>query len=323
MRLLPESANSCDLPTFICIGAEKCGTTALYDELKLHPDIYMSPIKETNFFSTDTVVENFRSDYIQHELRKSLDLDDYFSASPLPEIWGAYIKEESHYLNLFSDGKPFAARGEISNSYFYSETAAQNISDTLPAARIILILRNPVHRAYSQYRAMVRDGRTTKDCLIDEILHDQKFTDRRWGSCHGYIDHGLYSTQLERLFATIDRSRIKVVISEEFFLDRESILNEILQFISVNNIIDKDVIHNRNRSIAPRNAKFIRWLTKTGIKSHLSSVVPVNLRSGLKKLFYSEERQSISNAEYKFLESFFIKEKEKTEALLNREIHSW
>jgi len=323
MRLLNNSNRQDFFPTFICVGAEKCGTTALYDDLKSHPSVYMPPIKETNFFSTDVLVENFRSDYKQHELNKNLDLEQYFRTSPLPEIWGAYLKKESHYLQLFADGRNYLAKGEVSNSYFYSQNAAQNIADTLPDARIIVLLRNPAKRAFSHYRAMVRDGRTFKNSLIDEILHDQQFEDRRWGSCHGYIDHGLYSIQLEQLFRAIDRSKIKVIISEEFFRNKEEILKKLFKFISVPTDGFAGAILNRNRAVAPRNARLVRWLTQTGIKSSLASILPAKVRGRLKGLVYSEKNDRITEEEYRFLQSFFVDEKRKVEALLGREIPDW
>jgi hypothetical protein len=311
------------LPNVICVGAEKSGSTALYDSLRAHPDVYMSPIKETNFFSTDVRVANFRDDYQRHEAQKSQNLEDYFTQAKLRDRWGAYLQEPAQYLRLFADGGQQCIRGEVSNSYLYSATAAQNIADSIPDVRILVMLREPVARAFSQYRAMVRDGRTAKDSLIEEIRYDEGFADRRWGSCHGYVGHGQYAAQLERLFAVFPADRIKVVLAEDFFASRAEQMAQIFDFIGLDNAPHARELPNRNRSAAPRNAGLVRLLARTGLKSRAIALVPGSLRERVKGLFFTDTKVLMTPAEAEFLAPFFVRDVPRVEQLLGRSLDAW
>jgi len=323
LNLLPSATRPEQRPNFICVGAEKSGSTALYDCLRAHADIYMSPIKEPNFFSTDVRVENFREDYLRHEQQKGVSIDDYFDQPRLPDRWGAYLESPEHYLRLFAEGTAAEARGEVSNSYLYSTEAARNIADSLPAVRILVILREPVARAFSHYRAMVRDGRTAKDSLMEEVAYDDGFADRRWGSCHGYIDHGLYGEQLERLFAVFPREQVKVILAEEFFAERERVMAEVFRFLELPTDAAQHPLLNRNRSAVPRSAGLIRWLTRTGLKSKAIRAVPSPLRERVKGMFYTPVRVEMTAAERDFLTPFFAKDLQRLEAILHRPLTPW
>jgi len=311
------------VPNVICVGVEKGGSTSLYDCLRAHPDVYMSPIKETNFFSTDVLVENFRADYRRHEQQKKLDLDEYFRCSELKDIWGAYVRNPDHYLQLFAAGQEYAVRGEVSNSYLYSEDAAANIADTLPDARVLVILRDPVARAYSHYRAMVRDGRTEKATLIEEVEYDLSFPDRRWGSCHGYIDHGRYAEQLKRLFSAIDRDRIRIVLAEDFFHEREASMAGIYGFLGLRDSDAHLLADNRNQSVVPRSAAVIRFLSRTGLKRRAFRMVPRSLQPRVKKIFFTGNGRQMSSEELGYLSGFYSEEIEAVESLLGLGLDAW
>ncbi len=116
------------LPNFIVIGAAKSGTTSLWHYLISHPDIYMSEIKETNYFSNDLMNRN----------------------NP--------IKTMDDYESLFKGKENYKQLGEVSNSYLtYAEDVAPRIKKAIPECKIIVILRHPVDRLYSRYWHAVRD----------------------------------------------------------------------------------------------------------------------------------------------------------------------
>jgi len=138
------------LPDFLVIGAGKSGSTTLYEYLCRHPDVFMSEIKEPEFFSRDDVYE------------KGLD-------------W---------YASLFADARPDQLRGEASTTYMrwpHTADASARIAETLPNAKLICILRHPVDRAYSHYCHHMRYEVTmTFEQALDE---DDLFVD-----CSMYMD---------------------------------------------------------------------------------------------------------------------------------------
>ena len=107
------------VPDFFIVGHHKCGTTALYQMLRCHPQIFMPELKEPKFLASD--------------MPARLEPP---AASPLPRTL-------EHYLELFSKADPRQRAGEASPSYLTSRTAAQTIAQLQPEARIIAILREP------------------------------------------------------------------------------------------------------------------------------------------------------------------------------------
>src|SRR5262245_44057756 len=115
------------LPNFFIVGAPKAGTTSLYEYLRRHPQVYMSPVKEPNYFSyADTVAQNL------YHKEKGI------------EQWDEYVK-------LFEASNGAHAIGEASVSYLFYPEVPRRLNEKFPDARIIIVLRNPVDRAYSHY----------------------------------------------------------------------------------------------------------------------------------------------------------------------------
>src|SRR5580765_4773440 len=136
------------LPNFFIVGAAKSGTTSLYEYMKMHPEVYMAPIKETHHFSTDIDNTQFRPNYAR-SLNK--DLTSFLEGDMSDGIFHAFVKDWNQYVKLFGKVNSEKAIGEVTNSYLYSHEAAQNILSRFPNAKVIMILRNPIDRAFSHY----------------------------------------------------------------------------------------------------------------------------------------------------------------------------
>ncbi|HUP62025.1 MAG TPA: sulfotransferase [Thermoanaerobaculia bacterium] len=117
------------LPNFLIIGAAKAGTTSLYEYLAQHPDVYMSPIKETNHFCDEEQID-------------------------IPAV-----RSREAYERLFAAVNGERAIGEASPKYLNTIRGLERIDSDLPGVRLIVSLRNPVDRAYSSYLGLCRDGR--------------------------------------------------------------------------------------------------------------------------------------------------------------------
>ncbi|HHP7231872.1 MAG TPA: sulfotransferase, partial [Xenococcaceae cyanobacterium] len=124
------------LPTFLIVGVQKAGTTSIYNYLQEHPQVYMSPVKETNFLERDwekTLAEN-------SQLKNR-------------------IATFEDYCQLFTAVKDEIAIGEASPNYiFHYESSASRIQKYTPDAQLIVVLRNPTERAYSDYLMHLRDA---------------------------------------------------------------------------------------------------------------------------------------------------------------------
>ena len=139
------------LPDFFIAGAAKSGTTSMYHFLDSHPEIYMSPVKEPNHFCIDIKPSEFSAEFILHEKQKNLDIEKYVAGEMKQKHWGYFVQNRRDYKMLFKNRTIEKAAGEVSNSYLYSASAAEQIKIEVPGAKIIIILRNPAERAYSHY----------------------------------------------------------------------------------------------------------------------------------------------------------------------------
>ena len=175
------------LPNFLIVGAMRSGTTSLFAGLRTHPALFLPPKKELRFFDV-----NFD---------RGLD-------------W---------YAGFFSGGGSAVARGEASQTYMYDGSAFERMASTLPDARLIAILRDPVDRAYSHYwlnRARSREPlgfAAAIDAEAERLRHASP-TDRFF---YSYVDRGRYIGQLDRLLSKYERSRLLVLLFDDL-LERPS-----------------------------------------------------------------------------------------------------
>jgi hypothetical protein len=199
------------VPDFFIVGHPKSGTTALYEMLRRHPQIYM-PIKEPWFFARDLRLQK---------------------GDGLPETF-------EDYVSLFAAARPEQRVGEATLAYLRSSTAASRIADAQPAARIIAILREPASFVRSLHLQLLQSNiETEKDLRKALLLEDARRQGRyipRSSHLPGtflYSERVRYVEQLRRYFAVFPPEQMLVLIYEDFRADNESTIREVLRFLEV------------------------------------------------------------------------------------------
>ena len=225
------------MPNFLIIGAAKAGTTSLYEYLKQHPQIWMSPVKETNFFALEGETLDFHGPGDQ----------DWISSFSITKI--------EEYLNLFQGAENAVAIGEASPLYLYSPKAPKRIRQYIPNTKLIAILRNPVERAYSQFLMFVRDGREPLGDFAEAIEQEENRVLNNWEWAWQYLGVGFYYTQLQRYFDTFAPSQIRVYLFDEFKTNPASILQDMFQFLGVDNSFIPDMSIKHNVSLNAKDSK--------------------------------------------------------------------
>jgi len=124
------------LPNFLGLGAQRCGTTWIYECLREHPDVFMSQRKEINFFS------------------------DIYSNN--------YYKGISWYSNFFIYSNEEKIKGEITPEYLLDDKAPIRIERNLGQIKFLVVVRNPVQRAFSAYKKGLREG--DWNCSFDNFI---------------------------------------------------------------------------------------------------------------------------------------------------------
>lgn len=167
--------------------------------------------------------------------------------------------DEASYLDLFRGAEGYPVVGESSTSYLTDPEAPGRIHEVVPAARILVSLRDPVERAYSGYLSRVRDGRETRS--FGEFTRDHVETWRETGS-DGFIENSMYHDHLARYVDTFGEDRIHVVLFEDLKRDAVDLLRGIAEFLDIDPdpMEDVDTSSAHNPFGVPRNplAQFLR-----------------------------------------------------------------
>ncbi len=198
------------LPNFLIVGVGKSGTTTLYYILKEHPDIFMSPVKEPCFFSAQFL--NLPQKGIQDEKK-------------------LFVREFADYCTLFADVKNEKAIGEASaDTIYYYEHTIPMIKQVLGEPRIIIMLRNPVDRAYSNYMHLWRDNREYLS-FEDGLAQEEARIRNAWQVMWYYKKRGLYYDQVKAFMEAF--SHVHVVLTDELKKNPQDTLKGVYEFLEV------------------------------------------------------------------------------------------
>jgi len=191
-------------PNFFIVGAPKAGTSSLYAYLKDIPDIYMSPVKEPEYFSKKAF-----SGYKQNKK----------------------IQDEKKYLLLFKKVKDEKIVGEATSSYLIYPKVPHLIHQVVPHARILISLRDPVERLISDYFMYQRLGLVKSS--FHELFVKKLGPDKEITMANRRFQFGLYSENVKKYFDIFGREQVKVIIFEEFIKDAKGTVEEILRFLGI------------------------------------------------------------------------------------------
>jgi hypothetical protein len=208
-----RSAFARSLPDFIVIGAMKCGTTSLFNYLSQHPSVVRATKKEVHFFD--------------NHFHRGLD-------------W-----YRAHFPLRYSLRRKAAITGEGSPYYLFHPHAPARIHSAVPGAKLIVVLRDPVKRAFSHYMHEVSFGREVLsfEDAIDreqERLHgelDRMLQDDGYSSFNhqnfSYLSRGVYADQLEQWLQLFSRDQLLVLRAEDLFSNPSHTLGIATDFLGI------------------------------------------------------------------------------------------
>jgi hypothetical protein len=309
------------LPNFFIVGAPKAGTTSLYNYLDQHPQVYMSPIKEPNFFSTEIRIERFAPDLQRDMARDALGLREYLSGPMRQKRFGGIVTDGDDYLRLFAGAKGEQALGEASVCYLWSPTAPVLIGERIPGAKIIVILRNPVDRAFSQYLHGRSNGAITWSFRqhIERNLRDRS---ERMCVHYPFLELGLYHEQVTRYLERFGRS-VWVGFYEDFKSRPREVLEDICRFLGVSPDFSPDTARKHMESQVPRLAG-IGSLRRSGFWGAAARLTPSFLRPVIRRaLMRTPGAVTMDAVDRQYLADYYRDDIRRLSGLLGRNLDSW
>ena len=308
-------------PNFFIAGAPKAGTTSLYHYLDQHPDIYMSPLKEPSHFSLEVRPENFEP-ALQPQARRDEEAVRNYLAGPLDQKrFSGIVRNYEDYLRLFATAREQTAIGEASVCYLWSQTAPHAIASRLPHARIIIILRDPADRAFSQYLHNVSDGvvNSTFSDHVDASLHR---TGNAFGVLHPMLEFGLYADQVQRYLDAFPPERVGIWLYED--TKRPTFLSEVLQFLQVDPTFTLDTSTRHLQPQLPRMTGITQTLRRNGIWDKIKNLTPAPIKPFVRNLAYRKTGSvKMSAQERAFLIYYYEEDIIKLAKILKRDLSAW
>jgi len=296
------------LPNFLIVGAAKSGTTSLHNYLNQHPEVFMpsynkgKSVKEPQFFVKSKVINRIHSG-----------------------IW-----EWKEYKELFHEVNNEKAIGEASVFYlYYYKEAIKNIHEYLgDDIKIIIILRNPIERAFSAYKHV---SRGMKECLsFEEALFNEDARlkeDCTLTPMTQYKNMGLYHNMVNSYIQSF--KNVHVLLYDEFSNNTAAELKKIYQFLNIDDSVNVDYNKKYNvasglewnnnivKSLMLKNTRFKRNIKKFFRKEILTTILAVITYT------FKSKSLSIKDSTKKELRGYFYEDIIKLSKLINKDLSLW
>jgi hypothetical protein len=287
--------NTMRKPDFFLVGAAKAGTTSLFNYLVQHPSIFVPPMKEPHYFS------------------------DY------SHIGAPKLRSLNEYLHLFEGCRADQIAGDLSTSSLHSPRAAGRIHELQPEAKIVMVLRNPIDRAYSFY--WYNRNHFVEDLDFESAL------DREAARIAGganfrfhYVESGKYAAQVERYLDAFGADAVRIYLFEDLMRDTQGLCTEILSFLGLRwdpSIRTGDVF---NRSGVFKSNLLGRLLTqRIPGKAFLRRLAPRGSRYVKNRLFdlNTSRPPQLSASTRARLVDAFAEDIDRVSGILDRDLSHW
>lgn len=202
------------MPDFFIAGVPKAGTTALHSALARHPAVYMSPVKEPKFFLTDG--------------RPPAEGGGPGDAKTYRE----HVWRREDYEALF-DVAPGLLKGESTPFYLHSRDAQLRIRALIPDAKLIVVLRDPIERAHSNWAHLWSAGLDPCDDFVEACDREDTRAAAGWADFWRYTGLGRYGEQLEHLYSQFPRQQVLVLRYRSLIINPVAALDKACAFLGV------------------------------------------------------------------------------------------
>lgn len=304
------------LPNFFIVGAVKAGTTSFAEYLRQHPQIFMSPVKEPHYFSSD--IDCAR-------IPQRVKPEEYFSVRPLQQRHALCIRRPEQYAQLFASAGDAKAIGEASPSYLYSEVAPQRIAAEIDDSRVLIFIRNPILRAYSHFQMDVIFQVAATNDFLKGMEIDWNAPRKGWGVSHLYIELGLYVPQVKRYLQRLPADRVKICLHDDYGKDVRPTLLEILSFLGVDPRLDGirvDAKHGQARRPPMFRAMNRSSDRRSAAHRILRKAIPPILRPKLRTLL-SRKVPRMRRHEFEAMVPHFREDVRELSSMLRRDLSHW
>jgi len=298
------------MPDFLVIGAPKAGTTALHVALAGHPGLYLSAIKEPKFFLSDgpPPVRGGPGDALTYR----------------EHVWRV-----QDYEALFDPAPPGTLRGESTPLYLYDRAAMRRIRQAVPYAKLIVIVRDPVERAHSNWTHLWSAGLEPVGDFVRACGEEERRIAAGWASFWHYTGLGRYGEQLQYLYTLFPREQVLVIRYRLLVDDPAQTLDRICAFLGVAQgilaQIPRQNVTSHPESTLGHRAVSLAQRAGSAVGGRIPGLTTATLTGPLERFLqrHSRERRPLSWQQRQELLPRFESDIELLESVLGEEFRDW
>lgn len=306
-------------PDFVIAGAPRCGTTSLYSYLQQQPGIRMSRKKEPAHFHFAYPRPDFERLAQIHGNKHLGESITHYERTMRNAVLDPILYDE-----LWPDSS--GLRGEATPTYLFDSNALEILRRESPQTKLILLLRNPVDRAYSQYLQYRRNGFEEYPTFEEALSHEPADIDTFWWGKRRYLRLGLYARPVEnclRLFG----GNVAILFHEEMQNAPSALVARVLSFLEVDPLSEVDTSDRHNTAFVPSDSSIVRLVQSGGVlRSLVSKFLPQGSRRRLYHYIMQHNARTPPPCELETrrrLRQFFEADIRQLERLVNRDLSLW
>lgn len=230
------------MPDFIIVGAAKAATTSLHHYLQQHPEIVMSRDRWTRYFHVEAGLPNFDAMAKKFGMANKDESERRYRMmchAGIPHTFEAYLAQWP--VDIVG-----VKLGESSPTYMYQRRALDRIHARFPEVKIVVVLRQPVDRAYSHFLMDLKRGWIKDRSFQEAISMEPTSVPYFWWGMRQYFRQSIYSPRLRYMLDVFGRDQVKVLRYDDLVHDPDGYFRELFQFLGVDSsfTIDSSVRHN-------------------------------------------------------------------------------
>lgn len=272
------------------IGAMRAGSTSLYVGLSAHPEIFVPHIKESYYFVAEHMRQNGED---------TATIERY--------VAGGKYREQEAFESLYREQEGFKYYGDCSHYIIHSQTA-ETIAAYNPDAKVIVSLRNPIDRMYSEYMLRSREG--SQKLSFSDFVRENVEVNSSGGVevlDHSFFQKGYYATQLCEWYKWFPKDQIMVIHFEDLEKKQSEVFASIYKWLGVDANYEPTVVRAQRGGV-PKSRRFYDLIKRPSMaKRTLKKIVPLSVRWKMRDLIYKNllNKEDVSEKTRKILREVY------------------
>ncbi|MDG2357845.1 MAG: sulfotransferase [Polaribacter sp.] len=288
------------IPNFLLVGAPKAGTTSIANYLNEHPDIFISEEKEPFYFLPNILTDTNKKDPMYDSIKRRAHLSD------------------TEYYGLFSNAKSEKKIGEATVHYLYHfNEVIPRVKKELGDIDIIIVLRNPIARAFSNYKYQNKGQIVSFEKALKLEEHRRE---NNYNSFWFYKEVGKYYAPVKEYLSSF--SRVHICFFEDFKENPINFMQNMYSFLLVNNEFEPNISIKHNPTMVPKN-KILHFLFYFKNRYVIKNIFPKRIRHFLQNQFFKKNNTKLTTETSDRLKDYFKPDIKELEQLLNSDLSKW